>query len=70
MQLDKFTVEHDSVLIGKTIRSSGIRTATRGLVVGIERNGVRILNPESDTIFEEGDVVWIVGEKKLLDSIS
>ena len=70
VQLDKFTVEHDSVLIGKTIRGSGIRTATRGLVVGIERNGVRILNPESDTIFEEGDVVWIVGEKKLLDSIS
>jgi CPA2 family monovalent cation:H+ antiporter-2 len=70
VQLDKFTVEHDSALIGKTIRSSGIRTATRGLVVGIERNGVRILNPESDTIFEEGDVVWIVGEKKLLDSIS
>ncbi len=70
VQLDKFTVEHDSVLIGKTIRSSGIRVATRGLVVGIERNGVRILNPESDTIFEEGDVVWIVGEKKLLDSIS
>jgi CPA2 family monovalent cation:H+ antiporter-2 len=70
VQLDKFTVEHDSGLIGKTIRGSGIRTATRGLVVGIERNGVRILNPESDTIFEEGDVVWIVGEKKLLDSIS
>lgn len=70
VQLDKFTVEHDSGLIGKTIRGSGIRTATRGLVVGIERNGVRILNPESDTIFEEGDVVWIVGEKKLLNSIS
>ena len=36
----------------------------------IERNGKRILNPESTTIFEEGDVVWIVGEKKLIVAIT
>lgn len=70
VQLDKFTIEHDSSFLGKTIRNSGIRSATRGLVVGIERNGQRLLNPESDMVFEEGDVVWIVGEKKLVETVA
>lgn len=70
VELDKFTIEHDSAFIHKSIRESGIRTSTNGLVVGIERNGQRILNPESTMVFEEGDVVWIVGEKKLIDAIN
>ncbi len=70
VELDKFTIEHDSSFINKSIRESGIRTSTNGLVVGIERGGQRILNPESTMVFEEGDVVWIVGEKKLIDAIN
>jgi monovalent cation:H+ antiporter-2, CPA2 family len=70
VELDKFTIDHDSPFVNKNIRESGLRTKTNGLVVGIERSGRRILNPESTTIFEPGDVVWIVGEKKLIDMIS
>jgi len=70
VELDKFTIEHDSPFMNKSIRESGIRTSTNGLVVGIERGGQRILNPESTMVFEEGDVVWIVGEKKLIDAIN
>jgi CPA2 family monovalent cation:H+ antiporter-2 len=70
VELDKFTIEPDSPFLLKTIRDSGLRSATNGLVVGIERNGVRILNPESTIIFELGDVVWIVGEKQLLDKVT
>lgn len=69
VQLDKFTLDDDSPFINKSIRESGIRSSTNGLVVGIERNGQRILNPESDTILQSDDVVWIVGEKKLLETI-
>lgn len=69
MELDKFTIEPDSPFLGKTIRSSGLRSSTNGLVVGIERAGVRILNPESTMVFEVDDVVWIVGEKRLLDEV-
>ncbi|HUM65369.1 MAG TPA: cation:proton antiporter [Chitinophagaceae bacterium] len=70
VELDKFTIEHDSSFINKSIRESGIRTSTNGLVVGIERGGQRILNPESTVVFEEGDVVGIVGDKKLIDAIN
>ena len=70
VELDKFTIEPDSPFLEKTIRESGLRSATNGLVVGIERNGVRILNPESTITFELGDVVWIVGEKQLLEKVT
>ncbi|RPD51743.1 cation:proton antiporter [Paracnuella aquatica] len=70
VELDKFTIEPDSPFLDKTIRESGLRSATNGLVVGIERNGVRILNPESTITFELGDVVWIVGEKQLLEKVT
>jgi CPA2 family monovalent cation:H+ antiporter-2 len=30
------------------------------LVVGIERNGKRLLNPESNIVLEKNDILWIV----------
>lgn len=52
--------------IGKSIRDSKLREKTSGLVVGIEKKGKRILNPESDVLLEKDDILWIVGNKKLL----
>lgn len=61
--LQKFTVNSNSPLIGKTIRDSGIRQKTDGLIVGIERNGARMLNPISSSCFFKEDIVWIVREE-------
>lgn len=55
--------------IGKSIRESQIREKTNGLVVGIEREGRRMLNPDSHLILEQGDILWVVGDKKLLTSL-
>lgn len=52
--------------IGKSIRESQLREKTNGLVVGIERGGKRILNPDSLLVLEPYDILWIVGEKKML----
>lgn len=52
------------VCIGKTIRESQIREKTHGIIVGVERNGKRILNPESHLVLEDSDILWIAGEKK------
>jgi CPA2 family monovalent cation:H+ antiporter-2 len=52
------------VCIGKSIRESQIREKTHGIIVGIERNGKRILNPESHLVLEDSDILWIAGEKK------
>jgi monovalent cation:H+ antiporter-2, CPA2 family len=59
--LNHFTIGERSSLINKTIRESAIRERTKGLVVGVERKGERIVNPESDMVFMVNDKVWIVG---------
>lgn len=56
------------ICIGKTIRESQIREKTHGIIVGIERNGKRILNPESHLILEADDILWIAGDKKKIAS--
>jgi len=67
--LNKLIIDEHTDLRGRSIRESGIREIVKGLVVGIERNGERILNPDSTTIFEWDDVVWIVGERKQLQKL-
>ncbi len=67
--LRKLYIDEKSPLMGQSIRGSGIREKTNGLVVGIERNGRRYLNPESSTVFETGDNVWIVGEAELISGV-
>lgn len=64
VSLNHFTLSENCALVGQTIRSSEIRERTKGLVVGVERGGGRILNPESDLVFEAHDTVWMVGDEK------
>lgn len=61
--LQQFEIDNQW-FIGKTIRESGLRKKTNGLIVGIEHNGRRILNPESNLILSKNDIVWVVGDKK------
>lgn len=68
--VQKIVVDEHNRLKGQTVLSSGIRERTNGLVVGIERNHERILNPTSTTTFEWGDIVWIVGEKKKIQKLN
>ncbi|KAA9332729.1 cation:proton antiporter [Adhaeribacter soli] len=68
--LQKIVVDEHNRLKGHTVLSSGIRERTNGLIVGIQRNNERILNPTSTTTFEWGDIVWIVGEKKKIQKLN
>jgi monovalent cation:H+ antiporter-2, CPA2 family len=55
--------------LGKSIKDSKLREKTKGLIVGIEKRGNRILNPESYVILEKDDILWIVGDRKLLTDL-
>lgn len=68
--VQKIVVDEHNKLKGQTIRQSGIRERTNGLVVGIERNKERMLNPDSTTVFEWSDIVWIVGERKKIQKLN
>lgn len=62
--LQNFTITAESKLCNRNIRESRIRENAKALVVGLERNGSRILNPESAVVLQEGDIIWVVGIKK------
>jgi CPA2 family monovalent cation:H+ antiporter-2 len=68
--LEKILVDEHTKLRGQTIRDSGLREKTKGLVIGIERRGERILNPDSINRLEWGDIIWIVGERKKIQLVS
>lgn len=59
-----------SPLVGKTIRNCGIRELALGLIVGIEREGTRMLNPDPSTVLKEGDLAWIVGDRELISHLN
>lgn len=61
--LGHITVAKNSSLVNQTIRQSGIREKTHGIIVGIESNGTRIINPESTYVMKSDDILWIVGDK-------
>ncbi|UYL07780.1 cation:proton antiporter [Bdellovibrio sp. SKB1291214] len=61
--LEKYILTEQSKFLGKTIRDSGLRESTNGLVVGIEREGERILNPDSGEVLKLSDLLWIVGDR-------
>jgi monovalent cation:H+ antiporter-2, CPA2 family len=68
--LQKIVVDEHNKLKGLSIRGSHIRERTNGLIVGIERDKERILNPDSTTNFHWGDIVWIVGERKKIQKLN
>lgn len=65
--LQNFTINENSRITNKTIRESKLRELGKGLVVGLERNGKRHLNPESDAKLLAGDIIWVVGVRKNID---
>lgn len=67
ISLQNLTITRDSRLFKKTIRKSGLRGQAKALVVGLERNGERILNPSSSMTLEDNDIIWIVCNKNQLE---
>jgi CPA2 family monovalent cation:H+ antiporter-2 len=64
MHLKQFVVDGQSPFLNTTIKDSGIRNGYRCLVVGVEKDNGNLISPEAQMLLEEGDVVWVVGEKE------
>lgn len=67
--LSQITVQPGFIYLGKTIRETNFRQCVNGMIVGIERKGERILNPDSNLRFELNDTLWIVGDSKLVKAL-
>ncbi|MFZ2314323.1 MAG: cation:proton antiporter, partial [Gammaproteobacteria bacterium] len=67
--LKAFLLDEGNSLVGKTIRKSKVRELFNGMVVGLERDNVRVLNPNPDMVLQPDDLLLIVGmEEKLRDA--
>ncbi len=69
MKLRQLIIAADSPFIGKTLIESGIRDRYNCMVVGLEegKESLSAFNPNRK--FEEGDIIWIVGEQEDLNLI-
>ena len=70
MRMEQILISSDSRLVGRSIIESGIRDKAACLVIGIERGNRSIQNPPPTTVFEQGDIVWLVGERIKLVRLS
>jgi CPA2 family monovalent cation:H+ antiporter-2 len=61
--LESLVLDEASVYTGKSIRACGLREAVHGLIVRIERDGQRILNPDSAITLRPEDRLWVVGDR-------
>lgn len=59
-----FIVSEDSKLVGKTSAESGIRANSACLLIGIEKNDGRFIQPNGKAVIDAGDIVWIAGEEE------
>jgi len=67
--LSSLKVMNSDFFVNKSIRECGIREAVNGLIVGIERNGERFLSPDSGFELQNDDLIWIVGDKGLIQEL-
>ena len=66
-QAEEFTVESISIsktspLCGQTLKNLGIRHSGC-MVISVARDDKFIANPNANFCFQEGDLVWIAGDK-------
>jgi Kef-type K+ transport system membrane component KefB/uncharacterized protein with PhoU and TrkA domain len=61
-RLCKFQLSQSHELTGKSLRESGLRERVKGIILGIERNQKKMLNPDSTETLRDGDILWIYGD--------
>ena len=70
MKLRQLIISSTSPFVGKTLEESGIRSIYGCMVIGLEE-GKENLSPFSPKRrFQEGDIIWVVGEEESLKHIS
>ena len=69
MKLRQLVINTTSPFVGKTLEESGIRSLYSCMVVGLEEGKENLSNVNPKRRFEEGDIIWVVGEQESLDAL-
>jgi voltage-gated potassium channel len=69
--LENFRIVPHSILSGKSLRDSRIRELTGASIVGLKRPGEGILSSlKPDSVLETGDIVFALGTREQVESLS
>jgi hypothetical protein len=60
-RLGTVVVARESRVMGQIVRELNLRKQTGATIIGIERQGLMIINPEADETFQPGDRVMLLG---------
>jgi CPA2 family monovalent cation:H+ antiporter-2 len=63
LELSSFIVGEGSPILGKNLAQSGFRDS-KCLIIEVDRGKEAFVNPDVSFTFEEGDLVWVAGEKE------
>ena len=69
MKLRQLIIGSDSPFVGKTLIESQIRDLYGCMVVGLEEGKESLSAYKPTRKFEEGDIIWVVGEQDDLDNL-
>ena len=69
MKLRQLIIDADSPFIGKTLQESGIRSTYSCMVVGLEEGKENLSSVPATRRFQEGDILWVVGEEEALKAL-
>ena len=70
MKLRQLIIDHNSPFLGKTLIESGIRDLYSCMVIGLEEGKQNLSAFPPNRKFEEGDIIWLVGEQESLNALS
>ena len=69
MKLRQLILGEGSPFIGKTLIDSGIRSLYSCMVIGLEEGQENLSPVNPRRVFQEGDILWVVGEQESLDAL-
>ncbi len=69
MKLRQLIIADNSPFVGKTLQQSGIRSQYSCMVVGLEEGKENLSPVKPDYRFQQGDIIWVVGEQQALNSL-
>jgi CPA2 family monovalent cation:H+ antiporter-2 len=65
---ESHVVEKDAPSIGRSVKELGIQHQTGAHVIAVKRGGETIKGLLADLIFQEGDIVFLIGDKSSLEN--
>lgn len=63
------TIDKHSPILGTSLKAADLRHKWSCTVIGLERGVFTITNPNVSLVFEENDLLWVLGKQKMMNTL-